>query len=131
MAALRGKALIAYLVVCVFWGSTYLAIRVGVGELPPFLFAGLRFLIAGFLLLGLALALGDRLPRRLADWRTEAIVGLLLLAGGNTFVVWAEQFTPSGTANVLPDRKSTRLNSSHTVISYAVFCLKKKKQTEY
>src|SRR5256886_7381317 len=37
----------AYLVVCVFWGSTYLAIRVGVGELPPFLFAGLRFLIAG------------------------------------------------------------------------------------
>src|SRR6266576_457222 len=98
MAALRGKALIAYLVVCVFWGSTYLAIRVGVGELPPFLFAGLRFLIAGFLLLGLALALGDRLPRRLADWRTEAIVGLLLLAGGNTFVVWAEQFTPSGTA---------------------------------
>ena len=100
MAALRGKALIAYLVVCVFWGSTYLAIRVGVGELPPFLFAGLRFLIAGFLLLGLALALGDRLPRRLADWRTEAIVGLLLLAGGNTFVVWAEQFTPSGTASI-------------------------------
>ena len=100
MAALRGKALVAYLVVCVFWGSTYLAIRVGVGELPPFLFAGLRFLIAGFLLLGLALALGDRLPRRLADWRTEAIVGLLLLAGGNTFVVWAEQFTPSGTASI-------------------------------
>ena len=71
MAALRGKALIAYLVVCVFWGSTYLAIRIGVGELPPFLFAGLRFLVAGALLLGLALALGDRLPRRLVDWRTE------------------------------------------------------------
>ena len=50
MAALRGKALIAYLVVCVFWGSTYLAIKVGVTELPPFLFAGLRFFIAGFLL---------------------------------------------------------------------------------
>ena len=53
MAALRGKALVAYLVVCVFWGSTYLAIRVGVGELPPFLFAGLRFLSAGLLLRGL------------------------------------------------------------------------------
>src|SRR5205809_5851285 len=100
MAALRGKALIAYLVVCVFWGSTYLAIRIGVGELPPFLFAGLRFLVAGALLLGLALALGDRLPRRLVDWRTEGMVGLLLLAGGNTFVVWAEQFTPSGTASI-------------------------------
>src|SRR5207245_54040 len=100
MAALRGKALIAYLVVCVFWGSTYLAIRVGVGELPPFLFAGLRFLSAGLLLLGLALALGDRLPRRAADWRTLAIVGLFLLAGGNAFVVWAEQYTPSGVASL-------------------------------
>src|SRR5437763_15705654 len=100
MAVLRGKALVAYLVVCVFWGSTYLAIKVGVGELPPFLFAGLRFLVAGLLVLGLALALGDRLPRRLSDWHTQGIVGLLLLAGGNAFVVWAEQDTPSGAASI-------------------------------
>src|SRR5438309_640005 len=101
MAALRGKALIAYLVVCVFWGSTYLAIRIGVGELPPFLFAGLRFLVAGALLLGLALALGDRLPRRLVDWRTEGMVGLLLLAGGNTFVGAALQMLAGGSAAAL------------------------------
>jgi drug/metabolite transporter (DMT)-like permease len=100
MAALRGRALVAYLIVCVFWGSTYLAIKIGVGELPPFLFAGLRFLTAGLLLLGGALALGDRLPRRLADWRTQAIVGVLLLAGGNAFVVWAEQYTTSGVASI-------------------------------
>src|SRR5437899_7181421 len=100
MAGLRGKALVAYLVVCVFWGSTYLAIKVGVGELPPFLFAGLRFLVAGVLLLGLALALGDKLPRERSDWRTQAIVGVLLLAGGNAFVVWAEQYTSSGTASI-------------------------------
>src|SRR6266513_614261 len=100
MAALRGKALIAYLVVCVFWGSTYLAIKVGVGELPPFLFAGLRFLVAGVLLLGFALALGDKLPRERSDWRTQAIVGVLLLGGGNAFVVWAEQYTASGTASI-------------------------------
>src|SRR3989475_7517161 len=81
--------------------------RSGVGVLPPFLFAGLRFLLAGALLLGIALALGDRLPRRAVDWRTSVIVGLFLLSGG--------------------DRKSTRLNSSHSQISYAVFCLKKKK----
>ena len=56
MAALRGRALVAYLIVCVFWGSTYLAIKIGVGELPPLLFAGLRFIIAGVLLLGGALA---------------------------------------------------------------------------
>jgi len=100
MAGLRGKALVAYLVVCVFWGSTYLAIRVGVGVLPPFLFAGLRFLLAGLLLLTAVLALGDTLPKRLIDWRTQAIVGVLLLAGGNAFVVWAEQYTASGVASI-------------------------------
>src|SRR3989442_10298240 len=70
MAGLRGKPLIAYLVVCVFWGSTYLAIRVGVGVLPPFLFAGLRFLVAGGLLLAIPLALGGRPPRPPGDRRT-------------------------------------------------------------
>ena len=100
MAALRGKALVAYLVVCVVWGSTYLAIRVGVEVLPPFLFAGARFLVAGLLLLGGALATGARLPRRPRDWATLSAVGLFLLAGGNTLVVWAEQFTPSGVASL-------------------------------
>ena len=99
MAVLKGKALIAYLVVCVFWGSTYLAIKVGVTELPPFLFAGLRFLVAGLVLLTLARAFGDPLPRR-GDWRTLAIVGLLLLAGGNAFVVWSEQYIGSGIASI-------------------------------
>lgn len=99
MATLKGKALIAYLIVCVFWGSTYLAIKVGVTELPPFLFAGLRFLVAGLILLAIAAALRDPLPRK-SDWRTLAIVGLLLLGGGNAFVVWAEQYTTSGVASI-------------------------------
>ncbi|HEV2749523.1 MAG TPA: EamA family transporter [Gemmatimonadales bacterium] len=100
MAGLRGRALVAYLVVCVVWGSTYLAIRIGVGVLPPFLFAGLRFVIAGALLLAVALALGDTLPRRAVDWRTQSLVGVLLLAGGNAFVVWAEQYIASGIASI-------------------------------
>jgi drug/metabolite transporter (DMT)-like permease len=100
VAALRGKALAAYLVVCLLWGSTYLAMRVGVAALPPFLFAGTRFLVAGSLLLGGALAFGARLPRRPRDWAVLAAVGLFMLAGGNAFVVWAEQFTPSGVASL-------------------------------
>jgi drug/metabolite transporter (DMT)-like permease len=100
MASMRGKALVAYLVVCVLWGSTFLAIRVGVGVLPPLLFAGTRFLSAGLLLLGGAVAFGARLPRRAGDWGILAVVGLFLLAGGNASLVWAEQFTPSGVASI-------------------------------
>ena len=100
MAALRGKALVAYLLVCLFWGSTYLAIRIGVGVFPPFLFAGVRFFIAGVLLMAGALVFGDTLPRSWMDWVVLAIVGLFLLGGGNAMVVWAEQYTPSGVASI-------------------------------
>jgi drug/metabolite transporter (DMT)-like permease len=100
MAGLRGKALIAYLLVCTIWGSTYLFIRIGVAHLPPFLFAGIRFFIAGLLLGAGVLATGGRLPKRTRDWRTLAFTSLFLLVGGNAIVVWAEQFMPSGPASV-------------------------------
>jgi drug/metabolite transporter (DMT)-like permease len=100
MAGLRGRALIAYLLVCTVWGSTYLAIRIGVQELPPLLFAGVRFLIAGALLAGIVLLSGGRLPARRRDWGVLAVVGLFLLLGGNAVVVWAEQFVESGPASV-------------------------------
>jgi drug/metabolite transporter (DMT)-like permease len=100
MPGLRGKALVAYLLVCTVWGSTYLAIRIGVAHLPPMLFAGTRFVIAGLLLAGIVLATGDKLPRRFRDWRVNAITGLFLLLGGNAVVVWAEQRVESGAASV-------------------------------
>ena len=100
MAGLRGKALIAYLLVCTVWGSTYLAIRIGVQDLPPMLFAGIRFLIAGIVLAVIVRATGDRLPRTRRDWTIHAIVGVFLLLGGNAVVVWAEQFLESGPASV-------------------------------
>jgi len=100
MAGLRGKALIAYLLVCTVWGSTYLAIRIGVGHLPPFLFAGVRFLVAGLLLGGLATLAGVRFPTRARDWGTLAITGVFLLMGGNAVVVWSEQYVASGMASV-------------------------------
>jgi drug/metabolite transporter (DMT)-like permease len=100
MAGLRGKAFVAYLLVCTVWGSTYLAIRIGVGHLPPFLFAGVRFLVAGLLLGGLSMLVGVRLPARARDWRTLAVTSVFLLVGGNAVVVWAEQFVASGPASV-------------------------------
>jgi len=100
MPGLRGKALIAYLLVCTVWGSTYLAIRIGVAHLPPFLFAGVRFLVAGLLLGAIVTLAGVRLPTRGRDWRTLAITGVFLLVGANAILVWSEQFIASGVASV-------------------------------
>lgn len=98
---MSGRVLAAYLTVSLVWGSTYLAIRVGVQHLPPALFGGMRFLTAGLLLLAATLALGRALPRRRRDWVTSAVVGIALLTVGNGVLMWAEQYVESGTAAVL------------------------------
>lgn len=97
----EGLALAAYATVCVVWGSTYLAIRIGVQHLPPALLGAFRFIAAGAVLLTVALLVGQRLPRRPIDWRTNAIVGLLLLGIANGLVIWAEQFVHSGVAAIV------------------------------
>ena len=101
----RRRALVwaALGVVYVVWGSTYLAIRVAIETLPPFLTAATRFLVAGAVLFALSAPRGDRAGDRLgpAQWRATAIVGAALLLGGNGGVVWAEQRIPSGVAALL------------------------------
>lgn len=95
------SAYAAWAAVCVFWGTTYLAIRVGLETLPPMLFAGIRFLIAGMILMaGVRLWSGARLPFG-REWLDQGLVGLLLLGIGNGLVVWAEKFVPSGLAALL------------------------------
>lgn len=101
MAALSGRILAAYLTVCLVWGSTYLAIRIGVQRFPPAFFGGIRFLIAGSVLLLAALAIGGRIPRRSRDWVTAAAVGFMLLTVGNGLVIWAEQYVESGLTAIL------------------------------
>ncbi len=91
----------AFAVVYLVWGSTYLAIRIGVAELPPLLFAGSRFLAAGVLLALYALAAGQRPPRSAREWHLIVIVGLLLLAAANGLVVWGEQWVPSNQAALI------------------------------
>ena len=86
--------------VYVVWGSTYLAIRFAIETLPPFLMAGVRFVIAGALLYAWSRARGAERPGRL-QWRAAAIVGGCLLLGGNGGVVWAEQRVDSGIAALI------------------------------
>ena len=88
------------MIVCVVWGTTYLAIRISLETLPPLLMAGIRWIAAGSIL-AIALALrGEALPRPKA-WPALALLGILLLGLGNGGVVWAEQTISSGLAAVL------------------------------
>ena len=93
--------ILAYIAVCILWGSTYLAIRIGVSDFPPVLFAGIRFLIAGSLVLSFASSKGYKFPKNFTDVRRQAIVGLFLLLGGNGLVVWTEQWVYSGVTALL------------------------------
>jgi drug/metabolite transporter (DMT)-like permease len=83
----------------IIWGSTYLAIRYALQSYPPFLLAGLRFLIAGGLLFGFLRLRGVAPPSR-RQWRNAAITGVLLLGFGNGMVCFAEQRVSSGIAAV-------------------------------
>jgi len=91
----------AWAAVCFFWGTTYLAIAVGLESFQPTLFAGLRFLVAGGLLFFvMSRQRGARLPIG-REWFDLGVVGLMLLGVGNGAVVWAEQWVPSGMAALL------------------------------
>jgi drug/metabolite transporter (DMT)-like permease len=97
---MRWKIAIAFFSVYVFWGMTYLAMRVAVVEIPPHLMAGVRFLLAGLVLYIWTRRRGDG-PPTLEQWRAATIVGAFLLLGGNATVAWAEERVPSGLAAVL------------------------------
>jgi len=96
----RPAVLLAFAAVYILWGSTYLAIRVAVAVLPPFLMAGVRFLIAGGLLYAWARWRGALGPSA-RQWGAALVAGALLLGGGNGGVVWAEQLVPSGLTALL------------------------------
>jgi len=97
----RALAYAAVATVCVVWGTTYLAIRVAVETIPPLLLTGIRFTVAGALLLTILLARGERIPRDRRTLGNIALVAFLLIGMGNLAVVWAEQWVPSGLAALL------------------------------
>ncbi|MGC4082453.1 MAG: EamA family transporter [Vicinamibacterales bacterium] len=93
-------AYVAWVAVCLLWGTTYLAIRIGLETVPPMLLGGIRWTIAGGLILAVLLLRRDRIPGP-ADWPVLAVLGVLLIGFGNGGVVWAEQTLPSGLTAVL------------------------------
>jgi drug/metabolite transporter (DMT)-like permease len=96
----NAKAMIAWLNVCVIWGTTYLVIRIGVGHMPPMLFAGIRWVIAGAIFIAFLKWQGKSLPKA-KELVHLAIVGLALIGFGNGLVVFSEQWIPSGLAALL------------------------------
>jgi len=96
----RRLAFVAWITVCVVWGTTYLAIRVALESVPVALLAGLRWTAAGTLMIAALAAAGKPLPPR-REWPALAFVGCMMTVVGNGFVVWAEQFVASGLAAVV------------------------------
>jgi drug/metabolite transporter (DMT)-like permease len=92
--------LVAFAAVYVVWGSTYLAIRIGIESFPPLILAGLRHITAGLILYPLVRWKTGIRPTAI-NWRTALVTGFLLMFAGNGGVSWAEQTVPSGIAALL------------------------------
>ncbi|HEY3269017.1 MAG TPA: EamA family transporter [Armatimonadota bacterium] len=97
----RAKIVAAWSALGFIWGSTYLALRVGVLTFPPFLMAGVRFLIAGVALLFIARARGAQFPRGRSAYAALCLTALLLMVGGNGGTTWASQKAPSSLVGLL------------------------------
>ena len=96
----RWKTLLAFAIIYFVWGATFFAIRVGVSEVPPFLFCAMRFLAAGILVYGWAIARGERNPSA-RQWISVFVMAFLIFAVDYGLLFWAEQRVPSGIAAVI------------------------------
>jgi drug/metabolite transporter (DMT)-like permease len=98
--AIQRKAWVAWGAVCLIWGTTYLAIKVALDTIPPFLMGGIRYVIGGALLAGWVIARRQALPP-VGEWWHLSVLGFLMITVGNGGVVWGEQYLASGLTAVL------------------------------
>jgi drug/metabolite transporter (DMT)-like permease len=94
------KTLLAFAIIYFVWGSTFLAIRVGVHEVPPLLLAAMRFLVAGLVLYGWMIAQGERSPSG-RQWASASLLAILIFVVDYGLLFWAEQRVSSGIAAVM------------------------------
>jgi len=92
--------LLAFAIIYFVWGSTFLAIRVGVREVPPLILAAMRFLVAGLVLYGWMIARGERSPNA-RQWMAASLISILIFVLDYGLLFWAEQRVPSGIAAVM------------------------------
>jgi drug/metabolite transporter (DMT)-like permease len=95
------KAYIALVFICIVWGTTYFAIRVGVAHYPAFLFAAIRQIAAGAILIPVALMANRQVDLSKQNILRQMLMGFLMLTFGNGGVTWAEQYVSSGVAALL------------------------------
>jgi|ERR1700688_536220 len=94
------KTLLAFAIIYFVWGSTFLAIRVGVREVPPLILAAMRFFVAGVVLYVWMIARGERSPSG-REWRSACLLGIVIFVMDYGLLFWAEQRVPSGIAAVM------------------------------
>jgi drug/metabolite transporter (DMT)-like permease len=94
------KILLAFAIIYFVWGSTFLAIRIGVHEVPPFLLAAVRFFTAGIVLYVWLRLKGTPAPSR-REWRSASVLGALIFLFDYGCLFWAEQRVPSGVTAVV------------------------------
>src|SRR5438874_1322122 len=94
------QILLAFSIIYFVWGCTFLAIRVGVREVPPFLFAAMRFFIAGLVLCAWTMSRGKSSPTA-RQWSSAFLLALLIFVFDYGLLFWAEQRVPSGIAAVM------------------------------
>ena len=105
------KIIAAFAMIYFVWGSTYLAIRLAIETIPPFMMMGIRFTVAGILIYSWFYHRSKRKPD-IMDWKKACITGLLMIFCGYACVAWAQQFIPSGFAAVCQGTPWARTTAS-------------------
>lgn len=97
----RFRIMLSFLLVYVFWGSTYLAMRIAVRDLPPYVLSSVRYMISGPVMLAWCAVTGKKIGLDRHDFLRLLAIGVLLLSISNVGVIWAEEYVPSGLAALI------------------------------